>query len=333
MSGKSVAITLRVMSGLSESLRCMGKRASDTVITAERADYFPCAQFPDPLGSLVRNGMLPDVLRFFPAALVILLFVSNCFAEEQRTDDVSFSASCDGTEQKYVVVYPHHYDSSKPQSLLVALHGHGSDRWQFVKQPRDECRAVRDVVAAHDMLLVSPDYRAKTSWMGPSAESDMVQIIQSLKEQHTTNRVILCGGSMGGAGALTFAAMHPDLVDGVVSLNGTANLVEYEGFPEAIAESFGGSRTDVPDEYHKRSAEFFPDRFQTPLAATTGGRDTIVPPESVLRLLTEIRRHNPHVLSLHRPDGGHSTNYEDSKAALEFVISHAKDDEAISKPQ
>ncbi len=237
-----------------------------------------------------------------------------------RIEDCAFVASCDGSEQKYVLVYPKTFEPNQAISLVVALHGHGADRWQFVRDSRDECRAVRDVAATHGMLLVAPDYRAKTSWMGPKAEADVVQILTSLKQRFRIDRVIVCGGSMGGTGALTFAALHPDMVNGVVSLNGTADLVRYERFLDAIAASFGGSKTDVPDEYRRRSAKFFPERFTMPLAATTGGRDTFVPPDSVLQLLEAVRKHNSNVLGIHRPNTGHSTNYEDTKRALDFVI-------------
>jgi pimeloyl-ACP methyl ester carboxylesterase len=215
---------------------------------------------------------------------------------------------------------PDGFQRDRPLTVLIALHGHGSDRWQFVREERGECRAVRDVAAATGSLLVSPDYRATTSWMGPKAEADVVQIIDSIKKQFQVDRVILCGGSMGGTGALTFAALHPDLIDGVVSLNGTANLVSYERFLNAIAESYGGTKQQVPEEYRKRSAEFFPERFTMPLAATTGGADEIVPPDSVLRLIENLRGRNERVLSLHRLDGGHSTTYEDTRQALEFVF-------------
>jgi len=156
--------------------------------------------------------------------------------------------------------------------------------------------------------------------MGPKAEADVVQIIDSIKKQFQVDRVILCGGSMGGTAALTFAELHPELIDGVVSLNGTANLVEYESFLDAIAESYGGTKQQVPEEYRKRSAEFFPERFTMPLAATTGGADEVVPPDSVLRLIENLRGRNERILNLHRPDGGHSTTYEDTRQALEFVF-------------
>lgn len=235
-------------------------------------------------------------------------------------EDRTFIANCDASEQKYVIVVPDDFQPDRPTSIVIALHGHGSDRWQFVRQERGECRAVRDVAAANGSLLVSPDYRAKTSWMGPKAEADVVQIIESLSKAYHVEHLILCGGSMGGTGALIFATLHPDLVDGVVSLNGTANLVEYDRFLDAIAESYGGTKREVPDQYRLRSAELFPERFTMPLAATTGGADEIVPAASVLRLIEEVRRMNRQVLSLHRPDGGHSTSYEDTKQALEFVF-------------
>lgn len=260
------------------------------------------------------------------ACLVILLFTSQSIADDAaprgRIEDVSFKASCDGSEQKYVIVYPEPSDTPQQTvSVLIVLHGHGSDRWQFVRESRGECRAARDVAWEHGMLLVSPDYRAKTSWMGPKATADVVQIIQILKARYPVNRVIVCGGSMGGTGALTFTALHPELVDGVVSLNGTANLVEYTRFSTAFVDSYGGSKAEVPEEYRRRSAEFFPERFDMPLATTTGGHDEIVPAASLLRLVAAVQEQNRHVLSIHRPEGGHNTTYADTKVALEFVVS------------
>ena len=140
--------------------------------------------------------------------------------DETVTQDVTFKAQCDGTEQKYVLLFPKTFTASVPHDLLIALHGHGSDRWQFINQERDECRVARDFAAEHEMLFVSPDYRASTSWMGPKAEADVVQMITDLKQAYRVSRVFLCGGSMGGSSSLTFAVLHPELIDGVASMNG-----------------------------------------------------------------------------------------------------------------
>lgn len=253
-------------------------------------------------------------------SLWLILALPASAARTSEPEDVVFQSRVDGTEQRFVILHPPDFDAEKPHDVVIALHGHGSDRWQFIRDMRGECRGVRDIAARHRMIVVSPDYRARTSWMGPKAEADVVQIISLLRQRSITGRVYLAGGSMGGTAALTFAVLHPDLVSGVCCLNGTANLVEYDQFQDAIQESFGGSGSQVPDEYRKRSAELWPERFTMPLAVTTGGRDTVVPPDSVLRLVQTLKQRDHRVLSIHRPEGGHATSYEDTCTAMEFIL-------------
>ena len=237
--------------------------------------------------------------------------------------EVAFIAQVDGTEQKYVLMLPEGFAAADAHDMLIALHGHGADRWQFVKNPRDECRAARDVATAHTMIYVSPDYRAPTSWMGPKAEADLVQIIDELKAQYRVSRVFLCGGSMGGTASLIFGVRHPERIDGIASMNGTANLIEYAQFQEAIQESYGGTKTQVPGEYRKRSAELWPERLTMPVGITASGQDTSVPPDSVLRLGKALATINRNVLVIHREELGHITAYDDATAILEFVIARA----------
>ncbi len=63
--------------------------------------------------------------------------------------DVAFISRLDGTEQRYVLWMPSGVMKPDGLAILVALHGHGSDRWQFIRDPRDECRALRDVARRH----------------------------------------------------------------------------------------------------------------------------------------------------------------------------------------
>lgn len=244
-------------------------------------------------------------------------------ADAAEPRDIAFTARVDQTEQRYVLVLPEPLPSA-PCDLMIALHGHGSDRWQFVKGDFAEARAARDFAARHQMIYVSPDYRAKTSWMGPHAEADLLQIIDDLKKTYQVKRVFLCGASMGGSSVLTFAALHPELVNGVISMNGTCNHLLYEKFQEAISASFGGTKAEIPEEYKKRSAEYWPERLTMPLGMTVGGLDTVVPPDSVRRLAKVLQHIQRPVLLVDRETGGHSTTYEDAMTALEFVFIQAK---------
>ena len=100
--------------------------------------------------------------------------------------------------------------------------------------------------------------------------------------------------------------------------------MEYVNFQEAIAESFGGAKTTIPSEYKKRSAEYWPEVLTMPIAFTTGGQDSIVPPGSTIRLAGILKQLNRKVLIIHRPAGGHSTDYADALAALEFMYDPLK---------
>ena len=262
---------------------------------------------------------------------VVLTLPAVC--NERFTErDVSFAASCDGSTQHFVLMTPPTFKADKRTDVLIAFHGHGSDRWQYAKNARDECRVARDVALKYGMLFVSPDYRAKTSWMGPKAEADVLQIVGDLKKKYRVGRVLLCGGSMGGTSCLSFAAMHPDLVDGVASMNGTANLLEYENFQEAIQASYGGTKAEIPEEYKRRSAEYWPERLTMPMGITLGGQDRSVPPDSVRRLAGVLKTLGRDVLVIDREDTGHSTNYADGEAVLEYVIEKAKCEETKAAP-
>ena len=269
--------------------------------------------------------MSSTALIRFSVIVVSYLCFSSALAEAQEgtVAEVTFIATADGSSQEYVLVLPVAFQSDVAHDVLIALHGHGSNRWQFVKEPRDECRAARDVATRHGMIFVSPDYRAPTSWMGPAAESDLVQIISLIRKQFKVLRVFLCGGSMGGTASLSFAAMHPELIDGVASMNGTANLLEYENFQDAIRASFGGTKAEVPLQYKQRSAEYWPEKLTMPIAMTASGKDTTVPPQSVVRLAKVLEALGRQVLLVYREDLEHLTTYDDAVAILEFVISHA----------
>lgn len=244
-------------------------------------------------------------------------------AELSVPEDLTFKAEFDGSIQHYVQMAPK-TPTGTTRDVLIALHGHGSGRWQYVRDARGECKAARDFAAAHGMTYISPDYRATTSWMGPAAEADMVQLIGLLRRQRPGGRVFLTGASMGGTSALIFAALHPGLLAGVASQNGTANMVEYGNFQDAIAASYGGSRADRLEEYKKRSPELAPEKFTMPVAFAVGGRDTTVPPDSVRRLAARLEKLNKkNVFILDRPAGGHATTYQDTMATLEFILEAA----------
>ncbi|MEZ6047241.1 MAG: hypothetical protein R3C11_16995 [Planctomycetaceae bacterium] len=134
----------------------------------------------------------------FVLALDLLTSIASGLGAEPL--DVSFTAKSDGTEQKYVLLLPDNYAPDQPHSLMIALHGHGSDRWQFIKNTRAECAAAREAAAKYNMIYLSPDYRATTSWMGPEAEADLLQILKEMKANYKIDQTIIMGARWGKFG-------------------------------------------------------------------------------------------------------------------------------------
>ncbi len=129
---------------------------------------------------------------------------------------------------------------------------------------------------------------------------------------------------MGGTSTLILSALHPDLFAGIMSSNGTANMLTYTNFQAAIAESYGGDKTTAAAEYHKRSPELMPQAFTMPMAVTLGGKDTSVPPDSVRILAEKLKQAGKKdLLVLDRQETGHSTSYADTIQALEFMLAGA----------
>ena len=273
-----------------------------------------------------RNKTVSNLMRFqvngFLFLCVLMLSIGNLNAQF-TLKDTTFVANVDGTNQKFILMIPTNYDVTKPHDMLIALHGHGSDRNQFATDTRDECKSARDFAFKHQMIYISPDYRATTSWMGPKAEADVVQIIDIIKTKYGTQKVFITGGSMGGTSAMTFASIHPDLISGVTAMNGHANHLEFTGFQDFIASSYGGTKVNIPAEFKKRSAEYWPEVLNMPIALTVSGLDNTVPAASFIRLENILKQLNRKVQLIIRPDLGHLTVYADAMASFDYMYNAA----------
>ncbi len=76
----------------------------------------------------------------------------------------------------------------------------------------------------------------------------------------------------------------------------------------------------MPEEYKKRSAELWPERFTMPVAVATGGRDEVVPPASVLRLAEKLKQAKRPVLVIHRMREDIRPTTRSLREAMEFML-------------
>jgi hypothetical protein len=80
------------------------------------------------------KNCLPVMKPAILALTILLAYLSPVRGETNapRITDVSFTAARDGTVQRYVLELPGDFKAGQAHDLLIVLHGHGSDRWQFV---------------------------------------------------------------------------------------------------------------------------------------------------------------------------------------------------------
>ncbi len=262
-------------------------------------------------------------------ALLCILAASQSLAQTPTTTlgpptELQFKARVDGSTQLYLEMLPVGFEKSQTHSLLIALHGGGCDRRQYATDSRGECRGARDVAAKYNMIYICPDLRGEDSDMGPKAEADLLQIIRTARKKYKIDRVFLVGASLGACNSLSFTALHPELINGVSAQNAHVNY--FYDHDKTVSDSLGGLPKDMPLEYKRRSAEYWPERFTMPVAITVGGKDPVVPPDSARRFIAVLQAMGEKALLIDRPENSHMTSYEDTVAALEFVVKSATPD-------
>ena len=155
------------------------------------------------------------MLRRF-ASIALLLFASAAMAQESKNGFVEKThKNADGTESKYVVFVPHEYDGKKDYPIILFLHGSGE-----TKGDRSGTMPVEQGIGPHikrkektfPAFVVIPQSEKRT-WKADSDDGKraMAMLETTMKEfKIDSKRVCLTGLSMGGYGAWSFAAAHPE---------------------------------------------------------------------------------------------------------------------------
>src|SRR4051794_20254236 len=86
-------------------------------------------------------------------ALTFLVLSRLAFgADAEGPRDIAFKAKLDGSEQRYVELLPPGFREDEAHDVVLAFHGHGSDRWQVINDARGECAGMRDVAARFGVI-------------------------------------------------------------------------------------------------------------------------------------------------------------------------------------
>ena len=208
-----------------------------------------------------------------------------------KPEEFEFTSRVDGVKDSCYVI-----DAGRNTTCLVYLHGHGSHGDQFFTR-KDVAAILVPMVEEYNLSVISPNLRGN-AWMSPAAVSDLCQLLTQQREIHGFSRYIFCSGSMGGTGALIFATVHPELVDGLGILGGATDIRRYLDFcrrgalpvHKSIAEAIESHYSPGDYETHNVCLHF--EKLTMPLCFLHGAEDQVMPPGE-LEALRDLMKNVP----------------------------------------
>jgi len=211
---------------------------------------------------------------------------------------------------RLVFVYLHGALSHQEQGMTAGIYEGTFERWAAE-------------LAGRRAVYICPEYRGN-SWMGPAAETDLLDILNVVNQRFPGRRLILAGGSMGGTSALIFASRHPEKVDGVIALcPATDPALMFHVFPDHFLESYGGSPEEVAEVFGERTSRTRVDALSSlPLAIVHGSSDAIIGVEHSRILVSQLQECGARYHYTEIPGGDHDSPLQVPLfELLDFVMS------------
>jgi pimeloyl-ACP methyl ester carboxylesterase len=243
-----------------------------------------------------------------------------------QIEERAFTASHDGSRQTYLladfgtganlpqeepllVVYLHGALAHEDQGMSAGIYDHFFGR-------------LAGWMAKQRATYVCPEYRGN-SWMGPAAESDLLDVLRIERERINPSRTLLLGGSMGGTSALIFASRYPGQAHAILALcPATDPALMFPRFPEHFLASYGGPPETHASIYRERASLLRAEAlapFRMFLAHGTA--DTVIPLEHSRRLAAALTACGGSFRYEEIPGGDHdSPTRIDIAAAMDFLL-------------
>ena len=153
--------------------------------------------------------------------------------------------NADTTTSPYVVFVPAGYDGTKEYPTILFLHGSGETKGGK-KMPVEQGigTAIKKREKDFPFIVVIPQSEKRT-WEADSDDGKRaVAILDAVQKEYKTDpkRQYLTGLSMGGAGAWSVAAAHPDRFAAVVPICGPGDPKTAEKFKGVPTWAFVGDK-------------------------------------------------------------------------------------------
>jgi predicted esterase len=273
-----------------------------------------------------------QAVAFLLINIAILLGISVPATQaEYHIDQRTFVSHVNGTEDTYALIMPKTLKPNEPTTLMVYLHGMGSNIFEPFMFPNDI--TVTDALkkAYPGFVFLSCSYGREASWGIDSAMRDITSNIEEMSHNYNIQNIILIGSSMGGCTVLTYAATAPEEVKkklvGVLSVESSGDLRElyyHTGYAEVqptLEKAFRGTPKERPEIYRRKSflrnIPLLDPKLRIFLVSAR--QDTTVPPHMQKELYNALLNRDYQV-KLKEIEGAHgvppATNYVEGVAYI-----------------
>jgi len=197
---------------------------------------------------------------------------------------------CDGDGSDWALYRP----PDRGASWVVVLHGHGSTGDQLFT--RDDIRTHwLKWILAQGLGVLTPHLHGN-AWMHARAVADLHGLVRWLRRDCGARRLVLLGGSMGGASALIHAIRHPEDFQAVAALCAATDLAQLHGslagqteWPQAeiaaaLEAGYGGPPACCAPAYEAHGVLRHAHRLAMPLYVAHGDDDLLIPVAHTERL-------------------------------------------------
>jgi predicted esterase len=148
----------------------------------------------------------------------------------------AYRSAVDHTLQPYRLLIPEVYSTSKPNGLLIALHGMGGDENIMFDGYGGALKREAERVG---LVVACPKGRDSASMYRDSAEQDVMDVLAEVRRDYKidSNRIYLMGHSMGAYGTWSIAMSHPDVFAALGPISGGGNpagMAKIAHIPEYV---------------------------------------------------------------------------------------------------
>jgi pimeloyl-ACP methyl ester carboxylesterase len=211
----------------------------------------------------------------------------------------AYYCDTDGSFQPFMRYLPQSAARGEPLPMIVYLHGYSP--WLDIAQWCTPAESLLRFAEEEGFLLLAPFARSNTDFQN-IGELDVLQAIEQMKRRFAVDceRIVLAGFSMGGMGAWTIGAHHPEAFAGLLVMAGRGDYYFWHKVQRADMPSYKRDLVDAEFGYSLR------DRLKnTPVFILHGSADSLVAVAEARHMAQAVRNVRPDAIYVELPEEDH----------------------------